>query len=204
MDLSHQVSNATPIGQSARVDEAVIRHRLAAIAQGDRAAFREFYDATSGPCYAIVLRLLQDPEAAQDVLQKAYVSIWKNAGKYDAEKGKAFTWIVVIMRNRALDVLRKRARTPQTELLEETLMDPSQKTEALAEAYMLSRQLNSALRKLPEHVSTAVQMNIVEGYSSTEIGEILNVSRNTVKTWIRRGLSNLRHDLPIESYRAAL
>jgi RNA polymerase sigma-70 factor (ECF subfamily) len=187
-----------------RLEDDILKQHLEAIAAGDKRAFKAFYEVTSGPCYGIVLRLLQDPDAAQDVLQKAYVSIWKNAGKYDAAKGKAFTWIVVIMRNRALDALRARARAPETELIEETVIDPTQKAEARAESFLLSRHLQKAFDRLPDHVSVAVQMNVVEGYSSREIGELFDVSRNTVKTWIRRGLASLRHDLPMSSYSAAL
>ncbi|MHA7859750.1 MAG: RNA polymerase sigma factor [Henriciella sp.] len=177
---------------------------MASISEGDRVAFKEFYELTSGPCFAIVVRLLQDAEEAQNVLQKAYVSIWKNAGRYDRNKGKAFTWIVVIMRNRALDALRARALAPQTELLDSALIDPSQQTESRAEAFLLSRQLQSALNDLPSHISTAIQMNVIEGYSSTEIGELLDVSRHTVKTWIRRGLEKMRYQLNIKTFNEAL
>lgn len=198
-----QKSKAEIDAQRSAKDD-VLKDLLRSIGIGDRAAFKALYEATSAPCFSILLRMLNNADDAEEVLQKAYVSIWKNAGKYDSKKGKAFTWIVVIMKNRAIDVLRARARAPQTELIEEQLVDLSQNAASRAESFMISRYLQEGFSKLPENVATAVRMNIIEGYSSTEIGEQMNVSRNTVKTWIRRGLITLRRDLPFKSYQAAL
>lgn len=186
------------------LSDTKLAQALLACASGDKAAFRTIYDETSGKCYSIVLGIVRDREQAKDILQRAYVSIWKKAHTYDPAKGKAFTWILVIMRNRAVDYLRAKSRSAETEIIPETLVDDTQRTPAQAEAWMLNRTLGEHLRKLPKQMATAIHLNIVEGWTCSEISAHMDVSRNTVKSWIRRGLSKLRHDLPFESYQAAI
>lgn len=91
---------------------------LGKCADGDKTAFRTVYELTAPKLLSLLTHQLKDAEAARDVLQKAYVSIWTNAGKFDPAKGKAVTWMLVIMRNRGLDHLRKCARTPETAEIE--------------------------------------------------------------------------------------
>lgn len=202
MAISENQEKALPTRRE--VSDEYLKELLTLVASGDRTAFKSLYQITSGSCYSIVLRMLNNPEDAQDVLQKAYVSIWKNAVKYNANKGKAFTWIVTVMKNRAIDTLRSRARAPQTELIEDQHIDPSQTASTRAESFLIAKLLEKGFSKLPKHVATAVRMNVVEGYSSSEIGLQMNVSRHTVKTWIRRGLANLRRDLPLKSFDGAI
>lgn len=85
---------------------------LSATAAGDSQAFEALYKLTSSKLNAIVLGMIRDEALTFDILQQAYVAIWKNAGKFDAGKGKPFTWMLVITRNKALDMIRKRKNSP--------------------------------------------------------------------------------------------
>ena len=177
---------------------------LAACAEGDAAAFKEVYRLTAPKFFAILKGQLKDAEAAKDVLQEAYVSIWKNAHRFDADKGNAFTWMLVIMRNRGLDRLRAEARAPVTEEIAETVPDSTARPEQQARTQHLGLLLERHLAKLPEQVSLSISLNVVQGMTCREIGHILEVSPNPVKAWVRRGLKKLRADMPVDSVSAVL
>ena len=173
-------------------------------AAGDQRAFQTIYQLTAPKFMAIVTNQLKDAEAARDVVQQAYVSIWKNAAKFDASKGQPFTWMLVIMRNRGLDRLRSRARAPETEMIEDTIVDDAVRPEESSRHSHAGRLLAKHLSRLPQHVSMSISLNVVQGMSCTEIGKALDVSPNTVKGWIRRGLKKLRDDMPVSSVGAVI
>lgn len=169
---------------------------LTKCAAGDKAAFKTVYELTAPKLLNLLTHQLKDSEAARDVLQKGYISIWSNAGKFDASKGKAFTWMLVIMRNRGLDYLRQCVRRPETEEIEDTIPDSACLPEAAAGISAAGTVVSTLLSKLPQHVAQSISLNVVYGMSSAEIGRALDVSPNTVKGWIRRGLRQLRADIP--------
>ncbi|GHB04196.1 RNA polymerase sigma factor [Algimonas arctica] len=178
---------------------AQLSKRLSDCANGDRTAFTEIYQLTSGKFTAILMKMMRDEAACADIMQKAYLSIWKNANRYDPAKGKAFTWMLVIMRNRALDALRARTRYRETETLSgsiiDTLEDDSLSPIEGTQAWMIRRLLAPYLSQLDPDVARAVQLSTMEGMSAREIGETLDVPTNTAKSWVRRGLMRIRKDL---------
>src|ERR1700761_7062121 len=78
------------------------------VAQGERAALRQLYDATSAKLFAVCLRILSDREESEDVLQEVYVTVWRRADRFDAARASVMTWVSTIARNRAIDRLRAR------------------------------------------------------------------------------------------------
>ena len=186
----------------ARPDFSDLNSKLAAslkaCAAGDRRAFQTIYTLTAAKFAAILTNQLKDAEAARDVMQQAYLSIWRNAAKFDPEKGGAFTWMLVIMRNRGLDRLRSQARAPEMDVIAETIEDTGTLPEQGARQAHAGRLLKAHLSKLPDHVALSISLNIVQGLSCREIGHVLDVSPNTVKGWVRRGLQKLRADLPVD------
>ena len=83
---------------------------LSRIAQGDEAAFARFYDQFAHGLYSLVYKILNDDKETEDVLQEGFTQIWKKAGTYDGNRSSAFTWAVMIMRNKAIDHIRSRQR----------------------------------------------------------------------------------------------
>ncbi len=177
---------------------------LAACSTGDKRAFKTIYELTAPKFSAILSNQLRDAESARDVMQQAYVSIWKNAGRFDPNKGNAFTWMLVIMRNRGLDRLRSLARAPETEAIEDTIVDMASRPEDIARNSNAGRLIATHLATLPSHVATSISLNVVQGMSCTEIGKALDVSPNTVKGWVRRGLRKLRDQMPVSDVAAVL
>ena len=119
--------------------------------------------------------------------------------RYDPAKGKPFTWMLVITRNRALDKLRKRTRDRETQTLSgdliETLQDDSRNPHEDMQGLMLRDLLVPYLSDLKPEVAKAILLSTIDGMSAREIGEELGVPTNTVKSWIRRGLKSIRKDL---------
>lgn len=169
---------------------------LVRVADGDRDAFTQFYKATSAKVYSMLIRVMRDRDAAQDVLQQAYVAIWKKASSFKPARGPAMAWTFVVARNKALDAIRAVAAKHETVMIDETLPDEGNRTEDLAAATLLRRRLKQALASLPEDMARAVRLNTEYGFTSQEIADQFGLPHNTVKSWVRRGLKRLRADLP--------
>jgi len=174
-------------------------------AAGDKRAFTKIYELTAVKFTAIVTAKVGCAETTRDILQQAYTAIWLNAAKYDPAKAKPFTWMLVIMRNRAVDALRERQRVrPHAELEEDLEDDISLTPDQQARLRQAGALLDRALADLPEPMAQAVLMHVTQGYTCNEIGERLGAPPNTVKSWIRRGLERLREKIPYHSSDTAI
>lgn len=183
----------------------VLARALALCAAGESSAFTDIYDLTAPKFTAIISGMVKCEETTRDILQRAYLSIWTNAHKYDASKAQPFTWMLVIMRNRALDVLRERKRRGEHEELDEGMADDEASSpDRQARMQQVGVLLSSHLSVLPARMAHAIVLHVVEGHSCREIGERLGESPNTVKSWIRRGLERIRADFPFQSLDAAI
>ncbi len=166
---------------------------LAACAKGDRAAFRRLYELTSRQVFGITSAVLRDRGLAEEVAQEVYLSIWRQASRFDGKRGSAFSWVASIARNRAIDRLRaERARgfVEYTDTLPELALHPENglgSVEALA--------LRTALDGLRAEYRRAVLLNYFQGYSHSELAKVLGVPVGTAKSWVSRGLTALREAL---------
>ena len=189
-------------------DFEIIEHDLQSAlklcSEGQKSAFNIVYKHTSVKFTAIVSGRVRDETLAADILQRAYVSIWKNAHKFDPEKGKAFTWMLVILRNRSIDVLRKNKRYLVTDILDETIADESSQTDRRAKSAMIGRLITPHMNDLPVHVAHSIKLHVVYGWSNREIGEFYDVPTHTAKSWIRRGLKKLKGKMPAEKLETLL
>lgn len=178
--------------------------RIAARAAGSarqtdgEAALRELYDLTSSRLYGVALRVVTNREWAEDVLQETYLNIWRIAGDYRASLSPPLAWMGVIVRSRALDFLRRRASERADFALElndaisETVAgespDPLDTSEASEQAWAL----HECLRKLESRQREVVSLAYLRDLSHGELAEQLKLPLGTVKTWIRRGIEQLR------------
>lgn len=178
---------------------ASLRHCLTQCAAGKTEAFSDLYALTAPKFMAILMKMVRDEAECADILQEAYLSIWKNAHRYDASKGKPFTWMLVITRNKALDRLRAQSRKRATETISgeiiETLEDEGRSPHEAVQNRMVRHILAPYLSQLRPEIARAILLSTTEGLSAREIGERLNVPTNTVKSWIRRGLKRIRAEL---------
>jgi RNA polymerase sigma factor (sigma-70 family) len=171
---------------------------LARIAQQDTQALRELYDATSSKLYAVAMRVVGNTEHAEDVLQDAYLSIWRVAGDYRAPLSPPMAWLGVIVRSRGLDFLRRRtaerslAGQPIDDMLSETLAAEQDSPMDTREASEQAWALHECLRKIEAKQRQVVTLAYFRDLSHSELAEQLRLPLGTVKSWMRRGLDQLR------------
>ncbi|NOV25101.1 sigma-70 family RNA polymerase sigma factor [Cupriavidus necator] len=192
MPPSSQPSYAAPSSPD-RLEEL-----LQAVAVGDRQALRGLYDLTATKLFGLALRITGRRDWAEDVVQESFVSIWHHAGDYRPQLAAPMTWMTAIVRNRALDCLRRAsaARVPQTveldEGLGEWLADDAAGPAELAEASQQARALNRCLQRLEQPQRQAIMLAYLQDLSHAELAARLRAPLGTIKSWIRRGLERLR------------
>lgn len=182
------------VGQPLSHQSDPLTDLLAATARGDRQAFSELYRLTRGRLYAITLALLRQQDAAEDILQETYLAIWRTAGQYQPERAPALVWMMAIARHRSIELLRQRRRRAAEihaePLAEEALQipdpQPSQSVEHLAHA------IQECLRRLSDDQSRAIGLAFFHGLSHEELAARLRTPLGTVKSWVRRGLLQLK------------
>jgi RNA polymerase sigma-70 factor (ECF subfamily) len=178
-----------------------LRTLLAAVALGDRTAFRRLYDLTSAKLFGFALRVLNKHELAEEALQDAFVSIWHAAESYQAHLAAPPTWMATIVRNKALDIRRRLQSEAEVDAgwfeydpvddLEDMDAGPQERVQLSRDADALARCMNT----LAGRQRQAIGMAFLHDLSHGEVAARLSQPVGTVKTWIRRGLDRLRECL---------
>ena len=174
---------------------------LARVALADQRAFEELYRQTAAHLYAVALRIVRDRALAEEILQEAYVNVWHHAGTYDTAQSQAVTWLTSIVRNRALDLTRRRELdtvtlagadddSPPLDLPSD---GPSPMDLLLAAAD--ARSVRDCVETLDAATRQAIALAFFQGLSHAELATHLRQPLGTVKSWVRRGLDKLRRCL---------
>jgi RNA polymerase sigma-70 factor, ECF subfamily len=187
----------TPPENEAILEESRLLSRAGA---GDREAFRLLYARYSAPLFSLAIRLVGNIGEAEELLQDAFMKIWRNAASYDPRKSRPFTWAVTVTRRTCIDHLRKRQRIPATTPLladDEATIDysASDTVRHSAEAGEDTERVRGALAGAPPNQRRALELALFSGMTHTEIAQRLEQPVGTVKSWIRRGLLDLRSTL---------
>lgn len=166
---------------------------LASVARGSRAAFEALYRDTSSRLFGVCLRVLPDRAEAEDVLQEVYVSVWNKASQFDPARAGAMTWLSMIARNRAIDRLRARPPLRSTPLdLSEDLVDSGATPQQNAEAGSENARLEACMGQLDARKRTLIREAFFGGLTYEELATRIGSPLGSVKSWIRRGLTQLR------------
>ncbi|RZA06605.1 MAG: sigma-70 family RNA polymerase sigma factor [Moraxellaceae bacterium] len=170
---------------------------LGATAQGDQAAFAQLYNELGGRLYAISLQLLRRRDLAEDAVQEAFVRIWHNASAYQQEKGLVLTWMISIVRYRALDMLRANKRRQETSRDDAEYDEPVD--ERGPDAELFEQRDRVRIDKCMDHLDVpqrdAIQLAYFKGFTHQEVCSHLDSPLGSVKSWIRRGLERLKRCL---------
>jgi RNA polymerase sigma-70 factor (ECF subfamily) len=167
---------------------------------GDAAAFATVYDRHAAAAYGLARRMLRSPAAAQDVVQEAFLGLWRS-DSYCAEKGSLRGFLLRIVRNRAIDALRKEGRRPEehgdgTGVL---YLSAADRTDAEVERRETELLLRDALSRLPDAQHRALELAFYGDLTHTEIALRLDEPIGTIKGRIRLGLEKLRAELDTTS-----
>jgi RNA polymerase sigma factor (sigma-70 family) len=166
---------------------------LPRIADGDRAALRQLYQATSSKLFGVCLRILSNRDESEDVLQEVYITIWRRADRFEAGRASVMTWISTIARNRAIDRLRARGPLAYAEPVEEMeIEDAAPRAEALLEAAQSGEALGKCLSELDDRTEKVIRTAFFEGVTYEALAQRMDTPLGTVKSWIRRGLLKLK------------
>ncbi len=167
---------------------------LADVARGERAALATLYARTSAKLYGICLRLMGSEADAQDVLHDAYLTVWRNAARFDPAKASAITWLAVLTRNKAIDRLRQRrgSTEPAEAVAVAELADDGPTALDIIEEEQDRARLTNCLELLDERARGMIRAAFFSGATYPELAAREGVPLGTMKSWIRRGLINLR------------
>ncbi|MCR8550311.1 sigma-70 family RNA polymerase sigma factor [Salipiger sp. P9] len=168
---------------------------LARVALRDRRAFQRLYDAAAPRLFAICLRMLKDRSEAEDALQEVFVRIWHNAGRYRPERGNAMAWLNTVARNHAIDRLRSARRGALGIEVAEVVADPGPGPEASAISRSETRRIEDCMSTLMPDRAEAVRLAYLDGASYLELSERYAIPLNTLRSWLRRSLLQLRRCL---------
>ena len=166
------------------------------LAAGDECAFAQLYDRTNRIVYGLALRILGDSSSAEDITMEVYLQVWRTASRYDPQRGTVTSWLVVLVRSRALDFLRSRKarRADLEENVDDVpnLRDSRPTPELDSVAAGRSRIVQKAMADLAADQRDAIELAYFSGLSHSEIAEQTGLPLGTVKTRIRLGMIHLR------------
>ncbi|MFC7053724.1 sigma-70 family RNA polymerase sigma factor [Hansschlegelia quercus] len=179
----------TQLPAAGRDDIAVA---LASCARGDRSALKVIYDSETPVLLAVATRIVRRREVAEEVLQDAFVRIWRSASTYDPALGSGRAWVFAIVRNRALNQLRDDRHTPVDDAELESFAARDAEAAAAYDRLGETSALRRCLERLDPTRRNAILLAYVTGLTHGEIAGRLNAPLGTVKAWIRRSLLSLR------------
>lgn len=163
--------------------------------QGDARAFELVYERHATAAFSLAYRMTGLRAAAEDVVQEAFLSLWRSGARYDHTRGSVRTWVLGIVHHRAIDSLRRNLRHDRhrasDEGLEERFEAPD-RTDVTAARREEAAEVRSALAELPAEQSKVIELAYFGGFSHSEIASMLETPVGTVKGRIRLGLEKLR------------
>ena len=172
---------------------------LAASARGDERSFAQLYDQTVPRVYGMVLRVVRDAAQSAEVTQDVYLEVWRQSARFDATKGAALPWLLMIAHRRAVD----RVRAAQSSIVRDdkyAVLHEERPYDSVSEQVQISldgQRVRKVLEDLTPAQREAVNLAYFGGYTHSEVAELLKIPLGTVKTRIRDGLIRMRDALGV-------
>jgi RNA polymerase sigma factor (sigma-70 family) len=162
---------------------------LRSFEEGNVKAMDLLYDHYSDALFGVIIRIVRDEAIASDVLQESFVKIWQNSRSYDPSKGRLFTWLICIARNKSIDTIRKIGRKAEIHS-ELKVVHKGDAIDTLDPS--IEHDLNTVLSSLDRDQRDLIEHSYILGYSHAEIAEMFDLPLGTVKTLIRKAMTALR------------
>jgi RNA polymerase sigma-70 factor (ECF subfamily) len=168
------------------------------VRDGEIGAFEVLYDRHSAVAFSLAYRICGARPAAEEVVQEAFIALWRSGARYDRSRGSVRTWVLGIVHNRAIDALRRNVvherRRASDEGLEERLV-AAERTESEVVRRDEAREVRAALETLPEEQARVIELAYFGGFTHTEIAELIGAPVGTIKGRMRLGLEKMRNSL---------
>jgi len=169
------------------------------VGRKDPEAFEVLYDRHGGVAYSLAYRIVGNRAAAEEVTQEAFISVWRSGARFDAARGSVRSWLLSVVRNRAIDFLRSKAgKAPKLDFDDDSALEQRpapERTEEEALRRETAGEIRGALGRLPGEQSKVIELAYFGGFSHSEIAEILGLPMGTVKGRMRLGLEKIRGEL---------
>jgi RNA polymerase sigma-70 factor, ECF subfamily len=168
---------------------------MALVHDGDARAFEVIFDRHGDVAFSLAYRMCGRRSVAEDIVQEAFLSLWRSSVRYDRGRGSVRSWVLGVVHNRAIDAFRRDAvritRTVGDESIAERMPAPD-RTDAEVERRDEARQVRTALQELPPDQRQVIELAYFSGFSHSQIAEMLKLPAGTVKGRMRLGLTKLR------------
>jgi RNA polymerase sigma-70 factor (ECF subfamily) len=176
--------------------DVTLENLIVAVAGGDRAAYSQLYDEVADTVYGLAKRVVVDPSRAQEIAQDVLFEIWQKADRFDPERGSAITWIAVMTRRRAIDVVRsaESSRTREVRVTKDHGSHPDPVADDILDREE-HRHVRRAMASLTDLQREALELAFYQDLTHTEVAEALGAPLGTVKTRIRDGLKRLSAEM---------
>jgi len=170
---------------------------LSKVALRDRSAFEQLYHATCAHLLGVAFRILSNRDRAEEVLQEAFMNVWNSAAGYSPGVATPMTWLINIVRNKAIDALRSgKTERNTTVVLDEEGMevagDDSLQPQQLLDDSLVKVNIDRCMSELNPSQRQALALAYYQGMVHTDIAQALNAPLGTAKAWVRRGLDKLK------------
>jgi RNA polymerase sigma-70 factor (ECF subfamily) len=177
-------------GTELRASDATL---IARLVERDESALAALYDRYAGMLSSVLNRILRDTQAAEEILQDIFYQLWRTAAQFDPARGSLPGWLLVIARNRAISRLRRHNPASGEELLENTVVLPTNLESTIAQRQLIGK-VKGALDSLPKEQRAAIELAYFEGLTHSEIAARTGDPLGTVKTRLRSALETLKRN----------
>ena len=192
-----------PLARRAREPHPGLRERadedlMALVRRGDARAFEVIYDRHCDVAFSLAYRVCGTRVAAEEVVQEAFLALWRSGARYDRTRGSVRTWMLAIVHHRAIDALRRNVNYDRRHTLDDSFAEQVQapeRTDVEAARRDEARELRAALEELPPDQSRVIELAFYGGYTHSEIAELLGDPIGTVKGRMRLGMEKMRASL---------
>jgi RNA polymerase sigma-70 factor (ECF subfamily) len=171
---------------------------MALVRDGEARAFEVIFDRHSTVAFSLAYRMCGRSAMAEDIVQEAFMSLWRSGARYDRDRGSVRSWVLRAVHNRAIDAFRRESVRPTVDVGDELFSEKlvaSERTEHQVEQRDEARRVRAALDELPDEQRHVIELAYFGGFTHTQIAELIQVPAGTVKGRMRLGLAKLRLSL---------
>ena len=191
-------------GRSRSVDSRALADEelMGLVRDGEVGAFEVIFDRHASAAFSLAYRMCGRRAAAEDIVQDAFLSLWRSGGGYDPRRGSVRSWVLSVVHNRAIDAFRRQGSRDRRDVADEGIAErlpAPDATDAEVERRDDARQVRTALDELPPDQRRVIELAYFGGFTHNQIAEMLDLPPGTVKGRMRLGLTKMRYVLGEES-----